>query len=344
MAKKEGRWAKIIEEVARQLQILRARNLRPSLREMHYIMSDPSVGLTGNTKNEYKELSRQTARAREDGRLDPDCFVDKGRAVVENGYHSDAVLAEPEVWAEHYIGKLRSLDKDYPTLALCKWYNQKHYVEIWIEKEAQEERFVNALKGRDVRIVPNKGYSSFTFINKNCERLRTVKAEEPRKKIHIRYFGDMDPSGDDMDRDIIERIERLTGWTHGVEFEFKRVAVTHKQISEYDLPPMPTDEETVEKYQKDPRREKYEAKNNHQSIAVELEALSINFPEDYEKMIQDAANEFYDERIYDKEIKRRSTPEFRKKLRQQVYDAVKEFLDDYIDGDDNPDVSEDAGL
>lgn len=175
-------------------------------------------------------------------------------------------------------------------------------------------------------------------------RLLKVKEEEPHKKIHIRYFGDKDPSGDDMDRDIVERIERLTGWKHGREFDFKRIAVTFEQIQRYNLPPMPTDAKTKKKYEDDPRKDKYEKKNNGLKIAVELEALSIRFPDDYKKMIQDAANEYYEPEIYSEEIKKRSTPEFRREVRQEVYNQVSNFVDRFIVDDvDDAETSDTSG-
>ena len=74
-------------------------------------------------------------------------------------------------------------------------------------------------------------------------------AEGERKEIHIRYFGDFDPSGYDMDRDIEERLAML-----GVpSVDFERVAVKLEHVEEYDLPPMPTDEESIRKFHNDPR-------------------------------------------------------------------------------------------
>jgi hypothetical protein len=201
----------------------------------------------------------------------------------------------------------------------------------------------NALRGRDIRIVPNKGYSSLTFIWENCKRLQQVAQEEPKKKIHIRYFGDFDPSGEDMDRDIVERIEMIKGWSEGDEFDFERIAVAHKHIERYGLPEMPEDQETKDKYDRDPRKNKFEEENGG-SYAVELDALAVYAPDDYIKMIQDTVDNFYDEEIYNAELDERSTPEFRQNIRQMVYDKTKEFLDNYVveDPDDTSDDSEDG--
>jgi hypothetical protein len=61
-------------------------------------------------------------------------------------------------------------------------------------------------------------------------------------------------------------------------------------------------------------------------------------------MIQDAASEYYDPKIYNKEIKRRSTPKFRKQIRQEVYDQANDFIDGFIvddvDNANNSDTSD----
>lgn len=304
---------------------------------MHYRLV--SLQVIGNTKNEYKELSRQTARAREEGRLPINCFVDQGREVYDNGYEDDSELEEPENYIDRSISVLKDLDEDYAEQDIPKWYNQKHYLEIWIEKDALASTFIQ-LAGGDipVRIVPNKGYSSLTFMWENARRLKKI-ANGEGKKIHIRYFGDFDPSGDDMDRDIVQRLEML-----GVsDVDFERVAVTPEQIRRYNLPSMPTDEESIKKYNNDPRKDAFEAEHGG-SYAVELDALTVYAPDDLKDMVQGCIEEFFDQETYDREIDERSTPEFKREIRQMVKDKVQEFLDDYhVEDADDSDTSEDVG-
>lgn len=49
------------------------------------------------------------------------------------------------------------------------------------------------LEGRQVRIVPNRGWSSRTFLNDNIERVKD-KQEKEDKIVHVLYLGDLDPS------------------------------------------------------------------------------------------------------------------------------------------------------
>jgi hypothetical protein len=329
MLKKEGRWERIIREVKLQIEILRGQGIAPTLRTMHY--RAVSLQLIGNTKNEYKELSRQTARAREDGRLPVNCFVDQGREVYDNGYEDDSELEEPEDFIEHNISALESLDEDYAQQNIPKWYNQKHYLEIWIEKDALASTFIQLARGDvPIRIVPNKGYSNLTFMWENAQRLKEI-AKSENKEIHIRYFGDFDPSGYDMDRDIEERLSML-----GVDdVDFERVATKLEHVERYNLPPMPTDQESIKKYENDSRREAFESEHGGR-YAVELDALTVYAPDDLRQMVRNCIEKFYDPHIYNKEVRRRSTPKFKREIRQMVKDRLQEFLGSYeVDGDDD---------
>lgn len=336
MAKKQGqgRWERIVQQVNNQIEVLRGQGIAPTLRTMHYRLV--SMQVIGNTKNEYKELSKQTARAREDGRLPINCFVDQGRDVYDNGYQDDSELEEPEEYVDNVVATLKSLDSDFATRDIPRWYNQKHYLEIWIEKDALASTFIRLVGGDvPVRIVPNKGYSSLTFMWENAERLKEI-AESEDKEIHIRYFGDFDPSGYDMDRDIEERLSML-----GVSnVDFERVATKLEHVERYNLPPMPTDEESIRKYENDSRRQAFETEHGG-SYAVELDALTVYAPDDLKQMVQDCINEFYDQAIYDNEVNERSTPEFRREIRRMVRDKVQRFLDDY-DVDDGADIEDDG--
>jgi hypothetical protein len=343
MAKNEGRWQGIIKNVKKQLGILRNQGISPTLRTMHYRLV--SLGVIGNTKNEYKELSRQTAHAREDGILPINCFVDQSREVYDNEYRDDSDLSEPEDHVDDVISELENLDKDYVDLDLPQWYNQKHYVEIWLEKDALLSTFVRYIEDPKVRIVPNKGYSSLPFLYDNSRRLRMIARDE-RKQIHIRYFGDFDPSGSDMDRDIEERLAML-----GVpSVDFERVAVKREHVEEYGLPPMPSDAESIRKFHNDPRTRGFVTEQGGQ-FAVELDALTVYAPDAFKQMIQDCVKKFYKKSVYDREVKKRSTPEFKREIKQMIRDKVQGFLDNYdVDAvadsntdndDDNPDLSED---
>jgi hypothetical protein len=85
-----------------------------------------------------------------------------------------------------------------------------------------------------------KGYPSLIFLYKCIEELKALidRYNLDHENIHIKYCGDLDPSGEDIDRYIKYRLKQL-----GIEgIDFQRVAITPEQIKEYDLPLLDIDE------------------------------------------------------------------------------------------------------
>ena len=64
--------------------------------------------------------------------------------------------------------------------------------------------------------------------------LRFQEADETGKKPIIIYFGDYDPSGEDIPRSIRDNIISF-----GVDIEVKRVALMKEQVMKWKLPPAP---------------------------------------------------------------------------------------------------------
>jgi 5S rRNA maturation endonuclease (ribonuclease M5) len=80
-----------------------------------------------------------------------------------------------------------------------------------------------------VVVVPNWGHSSVTFINDNIQRLKQKQKEG--KQIHIPYFGDLDRSGEEMDKVYKRKLEE-----YGIyNVDFQRKAVTKEQWERFDL-------------------------------------------------------------------------------------------------------------
>ena len=55
---------------------------------------------------------------------------------------------------------------------VSRWRNQPHHVEVWTEKKAMIRTFESILGYRQVLIVPFGGYTSITYHNDNCYRLK----------------------------------------------------------------------------------------------------------------------------------------------------------------------------
>lgn len=112
------------------------------------------------------------------------------------------------------------------------WDSQDTYVEVWLEKDALSGVLYDVTARWDVPLMVTRGYPSLTFLNSAAEAIA-----DQYKPAYLYYFGDRDPSGLDIDRNIRQGIRELKPLA---EVHFERVAVTPEQISAWNLPTRPT--------------------------------------------------------------------------------------------------------
>jgi hypothetical protein len=93
------------------------------------------------------------------------------------------------------------------------------------------------------------------------------------------YAGDHDPSGEDIDRDWVER---TNCWV-----KVRRVALTADQVEQYDLPPQPGKAA-------DSRAGAFAARHGR-LVQVELDALA---PETLRGLYADAVTDYWDDDAY----------------------------------------------
>jgi hypothetical protein len=79
--------------------------------------------------------------------------------------------------------------------------NQEYLVECWLEKDALSGIFEEILEPYGVTLNVGRGYDGWTSIYNAAERY------EDGEGVVILYFGDFDPSGEDMVRSLGERLE-----------------------------------------------------------------------------------------------------------------------------------------
>jgi hypothetical protein len=73
--------------------------------------------------------------------------------------------------------------------------------------------------------------------------MRLLEIKRSGKEIHILYFGDFDPSGDDMDNHLDSALRYF-----GLEdIDLQRVAVIEEQIEQFNLPVLTENQETIKK-------------------------------------------------------------------------------------------------
>ena len=135
---------------------------------------------------------------------------------------------------------------------------QDHYVEVWLEKDALSGIFSVALGRYRVVLNVGRGYDGWTSIKRAADRYnywRDVRGADTT----VLYFGDFDPSGEDMHRSLIERVGTL-----GAHPEVIKVALTRD-----DAERLPGDVTKAD----DTRAAAFVAK--YGDLAVELDALPV---------------------------------------------------------------------
>ena len=104
------------------------------------------------------------------------------------------------------------------------WPDQPRRVEVWLEKDALSGIFEDVLGPYGVTLNVGRGYDGWSSIHAAAERLDDDDV--------ILYFGDFDPSGEDMVRSLRERLA-----DQGAEPTIVKCALTFEDIERYRLPP-----------------------------------------------------------------------------------------------------------
>ena len=240
------------EIVDAALDIFQQYDTAITLRQLYYRLV--SRLLIPNTINSYKRLSRIMVKAREDGDVPVNCLEDRSMRVLgrgDMGYNS----------AEEYLKKkITTLQDSWKSFTMPMWDEQPKNVMISLEKDALSRLVSREANRFSVRTFPTRGYPSFSFVQ---EMSRYITNQLGGKPTVVLYFGDFDPSGVDIERDLSERLEKYGA----KDFTVQRIALTDDQIKKYSLPPMPVK-------RSDARADSF--LEEHGDRAVELDALDPN--------------------------------------------------------------------
>lgn len=135
------------------------------------------------------------------------------------------------------------------------WATQPGYLEVWLEKDALSGIFETELRRFGVTLNVGKGYDGWDSIRNAAERYGDGDG------VTVLYFGDLDPSGEDMVRSLRERLEFFDCYP-----EIVKCALNRDDVTRYNLPP-----DFAKKT--DTRRTAFVAK--HGDVSVELDALPV---------------------------------------------------------------------
>jgi hypothetical protein len=112
------------------------------------------------------------------------------------------------------------------------WQNQDTYVEVWLEKDALSGVLYDVTGPWDVPLMVTRGYPSISYLYDAAEQIQAMG-----KPAYLYYFGDRDPSGLDIERNVGDRLREFAP---DGEIHLERVAVTPEQIEEWGLLTRPT--------------------------------------------------------------------------------------------------------
>lgn len=238
-----------------------------TIRGLHYRLV--AAGMTNDFQH-YKRVTDAMGSARWDGLIDFETFSDHDRFIIGETEYKDISLEDKIKEAKEQVSAWMS------SYSRNKWQNQYYYPEVLIEKKALQGVFQSVCKEWKVSLGPCKGYPSDTFLYDTANRF--IKASNEGYHPIILYFGDYDPSGEDIPRNIKEKIIK-----HGCfNIEVKRIALMEDQVIEMKLPPAPVKSG-------DTRSAKWTGKGQ-----VELDAIE---PNTLKSMCRDAIKSIFDENI-----------------------------------------------
>jgi len=186
-----------------------------TLRQLYYQFV--SRDIIPNTIKSYKNLGSVINDGRMTGMIDWDAIEDRTREVKT---------------PNHWDNPADIVDACAKQFRIDKWADQPCRPEVWIEKEALAGVVEGICRQLDIPFLSCRGYTSQSEMWSSAMRLK--KFSEDGQEPIILHFGDHDPSGIDMTRDITDRLEIFMG---GIKL--KRLALNMDQIDHYHPPPNP---------------------------------------------------------------------------------------------------------
>ena len=153
-----------------------------------------------------------------------------------------------------------------------RWFRQSYYVIDWIEKGTMLSIFEIILQTadppRDVPVAVNRGNSGYQKFTDRCDEIVRIVKKITTDKIYgyedlalepiiiIKYFEDLDPSGENMSIYLSRYLAERPSLKH-LDIRLERVGVNLDQVIEYDLQFAPQDLDTMQKLWADPNIAKF---------------------------------------------------------------------------------------
>lgn len=246
-----------------------------TLRQLYYQLVSRDV--IPNNQKEYSKLSILLKKGRMAGIVDWDAIEDRGR--------------QPRLpyWVH---GVKHAVTDTIEQYRIDRQKDQETYIEVWVEKDALSNVFLRVTEKYHVNLMVNKGYSS-------CSAMHDAYKRFARKMMDcdnglILYFGDHDPSGIDMARDIRSRMLEF-GIDRWGNFAVERPALTMLQVKRFNCPENPAK-------LTDPRAADYIQEYGNKSW--ELDALP---PKELIKIIEKEVRKNIDTDLFDSMVEKENS-------------------------------------
>jgi len=213
-----------------------------TLRQVYYQLVSRQV--IENNRNSYQATSDALVDARRDGSIPWVWIEDRLRRPREVYMSTD-----PQRWAAY-------LEYSYKRNV---WGTQPTLLEVWLEKDALSGAF-DLIRNYGMTLNVGRGYDGWSSLHLAAERYRA--ATDAGQDVTILYFGDFDPSGEDMVRSLGARLNDLSS-----EPLIVKVSLTRNDIERYHLPPnltKPSDTRAAKHIER------------YGDVSVELDALPID--------------------------------------------------------------------
>lgn len=180
-----------------------------TVRQVYYQLVSRQV--IKNSRSEYQAVSRALVEARKEGTIE--------WGLIEDRLRRPRTVAMWKDLGDFLAGTPHRYRRDV-------WATQPGYLEVWLEKDALSGIFLDALRPYGVTLNVGRGYDGWDSIHNAADRYLEQESAA------ILYFGDFDPSGEDMVRSLERRLAFF-----GCYPEIVKCALTYADISTYKLPP-----------------------------------------------------------------------------------------------------------
>ena len=210
-----------------------------TLRQVYYRLVAAQV--IDNTRSRYQAVGKALVAARQEGLIPWDWIEDRLRRP--------RTVSMWDSLADFSQDAAQAYRRDV-------WADQGGYLEAWLEKDALSGIFEDVLSRYGVTLCVGRGYDGWDSIHEAARRYGDGDG------VTVLYFGDFDPSGEDMVRSLRERLRFFQCWP-----EVVKVALTAEDVDRYHLPPDFTK-------RTDTRRDAFVAR--YGDVSVELDALPLD--------------------------------------------------------------------